>query len=132
MITNKFDLNEDSLRLYEKYCQEDHERIRKKSIKKNESLSQFSSCTILSYSKLDKITLKNHIESTKNKNIIIKKKLASENKAKSTIDMNKNPIKQLSDETLSVYLKYINCSLTGPKYPTSTNIKLYESYCKNY
>lgn len=121
------------MKLYRKYINDDLERMLIKPVVKKElSMSQFSSCSIISVSKYDTNTIKKQMEhqliETPVKKQYVAKYKVNESSKPNLIETNKDPIKQTSDETLSIYLKYLNCGVKGPTMPSEKTLKLYESY----
>ena len=126
-LINDFEISDASMKLYKKYTNDDNDRMLiETKMKKELSMSQFSSCSIITYSKYDNNVFK--LQNEPQKSFIAKFK-AHQTPKVNPIDMNKDPIKQTSDETLSIYLKYLNCSIKGASNPSDKSIKLYETYC---
>ena len=107
-IVEDFSISEESLKLYKSYVSEDIRLLDSQTIKihKVPSISQFSSCSIISLSKENGKILNQESSLKKRKSI------ANFNAHKSIvnlIEINENPIKKTSQETISVYLKYLSC-----------------------
>lgn len=124
---SNFEISERSLNIYKKYAEDATKfKISTGKIPKQLSLSEISS----SYSIISTPPSKMRMFSSTNLRTDDPKQDGSCFSKFLNFDLNTDPIKQLSEDSLSVYLKHLNVGYRGAQEPGEADFKLYESLVK--